>query len=33
MNHIAQYVGLPEIEIERLTERGISYLTEGRFRI
>lgn len=33
MNHIAQYVGLPEIEIERLTERGISYLTEGRFRL
>lgn len=33
MNNIAQYAGLHDIEIEKLTERGISYLTEGKFRI
>lgn len=33
MNHISEYAGLSEVEIERLSERGISYLTEGRFRL
>jgi hypothetical protein len=33
MNHIAQYAGLRDVEVESLSERGVSYLTEGRFRI
>ena len=31
MNHMCQYVGFSEEEIEKLTERVIAYITNGRF--
>lgn len=33
MNYIGNYVGMPDWENERLTERAVSYLTEGVFRL
>ena len=33
MHHIGNYTGTSEEEKEKLTERGISYLTEGVFRL
>lgn len=33
MNYTANYVGMSEQENEKLTERGISYLTEGVFKL
>jgi hypothetical protein len=31
MNHICEYVGFSERQIERLTERALAYITTGRF--
>jgi CRISPR/Cas system type I-B associated protein Csh2 (Cas7 group RAMP superfamily) len=31
MNYICEYVGFSEEEIEKLTERIIAYMTNGRF--
>ncbi len=31
MNHICEYIGFSERQIERLTERALAYITAGRF--
>lgn len=33
MNHICEYVGFSESQIEQLTERAMAYITKGRFPI
>ncbi len=33
MNHICEYVGFAESQIELLTERALTYITKGRFPI
>ena len=33
MNQICEYVGMSEKEVEPLTERGVSYFTEGVFKL
>ena len=33
MNHICNFVGMSEHEVEPLTERAVSYLMEGPFRL
>ena len=33
MNQICDYVGMSEKEVEPLTERGVSYFTEGVFKL
>lgn len=33
MNHICEYVGFSESQIEQLTERAVAYITKGRFPI
>lgn len=33
MNHICQYVGFAEDQVERLTERALDYITTGRFPV
>jgi hypothetical protein len=33
MNHMCEYVGFSESQIEQLTERALAYITKGRFPI